>query len=115
MPYHAKLTLLDYGLGLGVNCMEGSEQKHQVIAKYSNNTTVQNRCPLIFRHEFIQLVHLRESGYDETIYQKRKKSYIPQPNQQSCSKCFFEIQEDGNCFFCDGDIVKIILCQITKR
>ena len=66
-------------------------------------------------YEFIQLVHLRESGYDETIYQKRKKSYIPQPNQQSCSKCFFEIQEDGNCFFCDGDIVKIILCQITKR
>ena len=115
MPYHAKLTLLDYGLGLGVNCMEGSEQKHQVIAKYSNNTTVQNRCPLIFRHEFIQLVHLRESGYDEAIYQKRKKSYIAQPNQQSCSKCFFEIQEDGNCFFCDGDIVKIILCQITKR
>ena len=42
-PYHAKTTLSDYNLGLGVNSMEGREQKHQSIEKYSKNTTYQNR------------------------------------------------------------------------
>ena len=39
VPYHAKLTLKQYGLGLGVNCMEGREQKHQRIKKCGRTFT----------------------------------------------------------------------------
>ena len=40
---HAEICLTNYGFGLGRNTMEGREQKHQMIAKYSENTTRQNR------------------------------------------------------------------------
>ena len=62
-PEHANITLAEYGFGLGCNTMEGREQKHQRIVKYAENTTFQNRWPQIFRHEFVQLIYLREQGY----------------------------------------------------
>ena len=68
--------------------MEGREQKHQKIAKYSENTTYHNRWPLIFRHEFIQLVYLRENGYDTVKYRKRHNTYLPNCSSfDSCSEC----------------------------
>ena len=67
-PFHAKTTLLLYGLGLGVNSMEPREQKHQRLRKYAENTTVCNKWPMMFRHEFLQLIFLREMGYDEVNY-----------------------------------------------
>ena len=42
-PHHAKQALSLYGLGLGVNSMEGREQKHQRIKKYAGNTTFQDK------------------------------------------------------------------------
>ena len=33
--------------------MEGREQKHKKISKNAENTTIQNRWPVIFQHEFI--------------------------------------------------------------
>ena len=88
-PYHAKTTLQKYGLGLGVNTMEGREQKHQMISKYANNTTYQNRWPMIFRHEFIQLIYLRENGFDDITYKRRAKRYIPDCIENHCVKCGF--------------------------
>ena len=56
----AEICFKQYGMGLGCVTMEGREQKHQKIEKYSQNTTFQCRWPQIFRHEFIQLflVHI---------------------------------------------------------
>ena len=51
--------------------MEGREQKHQMIAKYSENTTPQNRWSMIFRHEYLQLIYLRLNGYDDIKYLKK--------------------------------------------
>ena len=42
-PVHAKQLFYRLGLGLGSNTMEGREQKHQQIARYSENATYQNR------------------------------------------------------------------------
>ena len=60
VPFYANKTYQDYGFGLGCNTMEDREQKHQCISKYSENSTFQNRWDYIFRHEFMQLIHLRE-------------------------------------------------------
>ena len=59
-PVNAEQCLKSYVFRLGYNTMEGREQKHQKISKYAENTTVQNRWPMIFRHEFILLIHLNE-------------------------------------------------------
>lgn len=94
--------------------MEGREQKHQSIKKYSMNTTYQNRWSLIFRHEFIQLIYLRENGYDDTNYIKRRKSYLPDNLENACSTCGYSIKND-KCLFRDGILVNRILRQITKH
>ena len=86
-PYHAKTTLSLYGFGLGVNSMEPREQKHQRLKKYAENTTVANKWPMIFRHEFLQLIFLREMGYDEVNYYRKSKKYLPDKTDNNCSNC----------------------------
>ena len=86
--------------------MEGREQKYQSIYKYSTiNTTYQNRWPFIFRHEFIQLVHLRENGYDDVKYNKTKSSYLPIANQKSCKNCCICLEDADFCYFCESVVV----------
>ena len=48
-PVNGEQCVKNYGFCLGCNTMEGREQK-QKISKYAENTTVQNRWPVIFRH-----------------------------------------------------------------
>ena len=110
-PYHARKTLNEYGLGLGSNTMEGREQKHQAIEKYSKNTTFQNRWPLIFRHEYVQLIYLRENGFDNVRYMKRGVKYIPESNSESCNKCCSKLKND-KCLICDSKYMKVVLKEV---
>ena len=104
-PFHAKQTLDQYNLGLGINSMEEREQKHQQIKKYMHNTTYHNRWPRIFKHEYIQLIHLRENGFDQKNYLKRGTKYIPDVAANSCVDCGFKISNDM-CPLCDNIIMK---------
>ena len=56
--------------------MEGREQKHQKNSKYAENTTEQNRWPLIFRHEFILLIHLNREQTPEPNLISRSKNIL---------------------------------------
>jgi len=107
LPFHAEKTLQQYQLGIGVNTMEGREQKHQQIQKYSHNTTFQNRWSLIYRHEFIQLIYLRENGYDTVNYRKRSNSYVPVPVLSECIACGLKLS-DKLCSMCDSVQMKKI-------
>ena len=89
-PHHAKEAFLLYGLGLGINSMEAREQKHQKIKKYAENTTFQNKWPMIFRHEFLQEIFLRERGFDDLRYAKRQNKYMPDIQEDSCVTCGFD-------------------------
>ena len=95
--------------------MEGREQKHQTIAKYAENTTFQNRWPLIFRHEFIQLIHLRENGFDNINYRKKVIPYVPKYNDNTCSNCFVSIVPDQlMCLLCLSDDYKKVEVVLRK-
>ena len=83
-PEHSKHCIEEYGVGLGINTMEGREQKHQQIEKYSSKATFQNRWNFIFQHEYIQLLYLRMHGFDQIKYNKRKYQYIPENEPHSC-------------------------------
>ena len=99
VPQQAKETLTLYGLGLGINSMEVREQKHQKIKKYSENTTFQNKWPMIFRHEFLQEVFLRERGFDEITYTKEQNQYLPRILGDSCLICGLKMNQ-GICHLC---------------
>ena len=100
-PQHAKMTFSSYGLGLGVNSMEPREQKHQRIKKYAENTTPQNKWPMIFRHEFVSSVHLREMGYDQIIYHPRANKYLPEGRGGFCLNCGLALSDNMLCSLCD--------------
>ena len=63
-------------------------------------TTIQNKWSYIFRHEFIQLIHLRENGFDQKKYNKRKSSYLPEEIEGYC-KCSLKLV-DSLCEMCDS-------------
>ena len=67
--------------------MEACEQKHQRIKRYAKNTTYSNKWPMIFRHEFVQLIFLRENGFDEKNYRRKMKKYLPDVGEGRCSYC----------------------------
>ena len=98
-PHHAEDTLSLYGLGLGINSMEAREQKHQKIKKYVENTTFQNKWPMIFRHEFLQEIFLRERGFDEITYTKKQNKYISDILEDSCFTCGLKMHQDV-CHLC---------------
>ena len=95
---HAKETF-KLGFGLGCNSMEGREQKHQIISRYSENTTVKNRWSQIFRHEYIHLIYLRENGFDQLKYYKTANKYIPEHKNGHCQNCIMKLDSD-ECRLC---------------
>ena len=97
-PFNDEQCFKSYRPGLSCNTMEGREQKHSKISKYAENTTIQNRWPMIFRHEFIHLVYLRENGYDNINYKKKSSNYIPY--------CHLEFKPSNSlCVLCDGNFM----------
>ena len=109
-PIHCEQLLTSVGYGLGINTMEGREQKHQMIHKYSMNSTYQDRWSSVFRHEYIQLVYLRENGFDVSKYRKRDVKYLPKVEEGYCS-CSLQ-KFHGGCELCDSLVMKSILSDI---
>jgi len=61
---------------------------------------------MIFRHEFIQLVYLRENGYDTKIYRKNDTKYVPDSTKRDCQNCCLSLNESGKRFICDSSEMK---------
>ena len=105
VPTHAEQMKSKYGLGLGLNSMEGREAKHIAISRYSKNTTYQHRWNQIFLHEYISLIWLREKGYNThgTVVSK-STSYIPARVTSNPEFCYCGLKKalvaDENCRFC---------------
>lgn len=104
MVPHSRETYRKYKFGLGCNTMEGREQKHQKIAQYHHHSTFQQRWEKAFRHEFIQLIYLRENGFDKLTYRKRSINYVPSGNETSCKKCHANLVTANGCGLCDYEL-----------
>ena len=42
---------------------------------------------MIFRHEYLQLIYLRENGFDEITYKRKAKRYLPELTPNNCESC----------------------------
>lgn len=109
-PIHARELYDELGYGLGINTMEGREQKHQQIQKYAVNSTFQSRWEFIFRHEFIQLVHLPNCGEKSYRYNGKTVSYTPTVGEGQCS-CSLPLVA-GKCEICSSVEIKELKKQV---
>ena len=54
---------------------------------------------MIFRHEFLQEISLRERGFDDLRYAKQQNKYMPNIQEDSCVTCGLRIAQDV-CHLC---------------
>ena len=119
VPVHTKEMKATYGLGLGLNTMEGREAKHIAIAKNAANTAHKYRWEQVFRHEYISLVWLRAHGYTSNINSLPNTSdsanllsYIPKrvlnKNPNFCTCGLDKQVADELCRFCSHELRKKI-------
>ena len=103
IPAHTKDMKGKYGMGLGLNSMEGREAKHIFIARYNFNTNYQSRWEQFFRHAFISLVWLRERGCNISKDNSSSLSYIPKRASQNHKYCycgFHKAPRASKCNYC---------------
>ena len=114
-PVHAEQTISMYNLGLAVNSMEPREQKHQAIAKYAENTTCHKNAKwnMIFRHEFIALIYLRERGADLQKYATRGYKYLPKHDTDHCSTCGLALTDSKTCPLCELPMIQELIDMIN--
>lgn len=87
IPYHAQILYDKYGLGLGLNSMQGNEAKHVKLSQYSRHATLTGRWQLVLRHDYITCVWIRREDPFHSSYIKSKEKYIPS-----------NINSDGFCY-----------------
>lgn len=99
-PVQSKQLYTKLNLGLGINTMEGREQKHQKIERYMFNATVKDRWPTVFRHEYVSCIYLRLNNFDDLKYKKKIVSYLP----SDCTNfCQCNLMELNQCFLCNNE------------
>lgn len=113
-PVHAKQLLSSYGFGLSIGTMEGREQKHQIIKKYSAKSTYQHRWKYIFRHEYIQNIYLRERGFDQLRYTPQQNKYVPDWKEGHCKSCNLRLNSLV-CMMCGSDTMKSIRAKVETN
>ena len=117
VPWHTQEMKMRYGLGLGLNSMEGREAKHIAIAKYCANTALLFRWEQVFRHEYISFIWLRQQGYNAKVNTTTTSSYIPKrvcTNNPEFCNCGFNKPVSDVCRFCSDELRRMIKESIEK-
>jgi hypothetical protein len=119
VPAHTKDMKLMYGLGLGLNSMEGREAKHISICRYSKNTNYKKRWEQIFLHEHVSLVWLRERGYNrEKPTSTCNLRYIPKRVTSDPNFCYCGLEKEVlsslGCCFCTDRLRLVIKEKVEK-
>ena len=120
IPYHTSQLFETLGYGLGLNSMQGREAKHVKLAKYVENTCnvkKSMRWWIVFRHEFVCLIWLREMDPYSVIYHQEKKkdpdSYIPKRVKDHderfcyCGLLKLNVTDEG-CMVCTDNVMKLV-------
>lgn len=111
VPHHAELIYNKFGVGLGINTMQGREAKHQQIAMYAKFATPQDKWKCVFRHEYVQLYWLRENDMLAEAKEMARKhdnsKYHVHPTSAYTCGCGL-VEREMECRYCDHPIIKLI-------
>ena len=118
VPYHSSTLFKKFGVGLGINTMQGREAKHQRLANYANFALAKDRWEKVFMHEHMSLIWLRQQNPYLIKYNKSKATFIP----SRCSLdafCYCGLlvsTQDGKCTYCDSLLMKnVSKCVVLKK
>ena len=87
VPFHTELLFNKFGLGLGVNSMQGREAKHVTIAQYAKHATLSSRWMMVFRHDYITGIWLWMQDPSSVHYHKNKEVYEPEISNEAFCQC----------------------------
>ena len=110
IPYHAKLLFEKYGLGLGINTMQGREAKHTMIKEFARHSTLSLCWQHVFRHEFISCIWLRKCYPKSAIFRLKQVTYNPDyVHQDNCCYCGLTKDPDQPiCNFCSDPLHNMV-------
>ena len=108
VPHHTKQLFEELVNGPGLNSMQGREARHVKLAKYIKNTcNVSLRWQIVFRHEYVTLIWLREMDPFSISYKQGQESYIPKSvkmgDERFCS-CGLLTSNNTGCNICTRTI-----------
>ena len=127
IPYHTSQLFETLGFGLGLNSIQGREAKHVKLAKYVENTCnvkKSMRWWIVFRHDFVCLIWLREMDPYSVIYHQEKKKdtdgYIPKRvtdhNERFCYCGLLKLNvTDEGCMVCTDNVMKLVKQSVFTR
>ncbi len=110
IPRHFEMIHEKYGVGLGINSMQGREAKHVCLQQYACHSNLSQRWNNILKHDFISSVWLRKLDPFHFVYNKCKDAYVPHRIHQSCfCYCGFgKADTEVECIYCSSAMFKAI-------
>jgi len=111
VPFHTKYLFNQFGLGLGINTMQGREAKHVILASFAKHATHSLRWSLVMRHEYISTIWLRKADPYNFSYRKSKDKYVPEEiTQDEFCYCGFHKDSDADkCVYCSSSLYNEVL------
>lgn len=110
IPYHSDLLFQKYGIGLGINSMQGREAKHVCLQQYARHSSVSRRWHNVLKHDYISSVFLRKQDPFHFAYHKTRSSYIPK-RISSSGFCYCGYEKDetvSKCVYCSSSMYKAV-------
>ena len=77
IPRHLQILFDRYGMGLGLNSMQGREAKHVRLSQFAKYSTKSTRWSMVLRHDYISNVWVRKHEPACLLYTKYKAHYVP--------------------------------------
>lgn len=117
VPFHSLSLFEKFGVGLGINTMQGREAKHQKLATYSKFSLPRDRWEKVFLHEHMCLIWLRKHNPHNVKYCKSKVTYIP-------SRCYLDTfcfcgfpksPEKSGCSYCSSPLMVDIAASVAAK
>lgn len=111
IPRHVKLLFGRYGMGLGLNSMQGREAKHVKLSQFAKHSTKSIRWCMVLRHDYISNVWIRKQDPGYSLYTKYEERYIPkQIGLETFCYCGYPLDQHTNeCSICSSAIYKAVV------
>ena len=108
IPRHKEILFNRYGMGLGINSMQGREAKHVRVSEFAKHSTKSTRWSMVLRHVYMCNVWIRMHEPSRILYTTQKYQYIPKEIElETFCYCGFPTCKGQQCSICGSDGLKL--------
>ena len=110
IPRHLQILFDQYGMGLGLNSMQGREAKHVRLSQLAKHSTKSTRWSMDLRHDYMCNVWIRKHEPARSLYTAHKQNYIPTDiEQETFCYCGYPVCEsEHGCTICSSCIFQAV-------